>query len=296
MLDVSPVPALKILPGVRVDYAQPSDAWTADPRLAMRWDVASTHRTTLKAGVGVFHQPPQPQEMIAPLGTPGVAPNRAIHYSLGVEQELSRNVELSVEGFYKDLDHLVEQQTTSSTASGVAYANTGSGRVYGAEFLLRYKPDSRFFGWIAYTLSKSDRREADDVPWHPFQYDQRHILTALGSYQLGRGWELGARWRYTSGDRYTPFVGGVADFDAGAYSAVQSTQLYSASSPAFHQLDVRVEKTWTFTTWKLSAYLDLQNVYNRQNPEGVAYNYNYSSAQVVPGLPILPILGLRGEL
>ncbi len=296
MLDVSPVPALKILPGIRVDYAHPSDAWTVDPRLAVRWDVASTHRTTLKAGIGAFHQPPQPQEIIAPVGTPGVGPSRAMHYSVGVEQELSRNVELSVEGFYKDLDHVVEQQSASSSASGVAYANTGSGRVYGAEFLLRYKPDSHFFGWIAYTLSKSDRRETDEVAWHPYQYDQRHILTALGSYQLGRGWELGARWRYTSGDRYTPFVGGVADFDAGAYSPVQSTKLYSASSPAFHQLDVRVEKTWTFPSWKLSAYLDVQNVYNRPNAEGAAYNYNYSRTDVVPGLPILPIIGLRGEL
>jgi len=99
-----------------------------------------------------------------------------------------------------------------------------------------------------------------------------------------------------SGNPSTPYVGGVADFDAGAYTPVQSTQLYSASDPAFHRLDVRLEKTWTFASWKLSGYLDVQNVYNRQNAEGAQYNYNYSRTQVVPGLPILPILGVRGEL
>jgi hypothetical protein len=66
--------------------------------------------------------------------------------------------------------------------------------------------------------------------------------------------------------------------------------------PDFHQLDMRVDKTWKFSAWQLSAYLDVQNVYFRQNPEGISYNYNYSKSSVVSGLPFLPIIGLRGEL
>jgi TonB family protein len=297
VLDVKAATGLTLLPGIRVDYEDPGRSLTIDPRAAVRWDVVpGDDRTTLKGGVGVFHQPPQPWEKVAPFGTPGVGPNRAVHYSVGVEQQLSRNVELSVEAFYKNLDGLVAQQPSSAAAGGVSYANTGSGRVYGTELLLRYKKDARFFGWVAYTLSQSERRESDDQPLHPFQYDQRHIFSALASYQLGRGWELGARWRFVSGNRYTPYVGGTEDFDAGAYAPVQSPQPYSASEPAFHSLDVRVEKTWTFRTWKMSAYLDVQNVYDRRNPEGTRYNYDYSRSSTVPGLPILPILGLRGDL
>jgi hypothetical protein len=69
--------------------------------------------------------------------------------------------------------------------------------------------------------------------------------------------------------------------------------LYSGRLPAFHSLDVRVDKEWRFDAWILAAYLEVQNVYNRQNPEGVQYNYDYSQSAVTPGLPILPVLGVR---
>ena len=32
------------------------------------------------------------------------------------------------------------------------------------------------------------------------------------------------------------------------------------------------------------------------NPEGVSYNYNYTKSEIITGLPILPVIGLRGEL
>ena len=45
--------------------------------------------------------------------------------------------------------------------------------------------DDRFFGWVAYTLSRSERRSVNGEGLALFQYDQPHILTALGSYKLG---------------------------------------------------------------------------------------------------------------
>jgi hypothetical protein len=65
--------------------------------------------------------------------------------------------------------------------------------------------------------------------------------------------------------------------------------------PMFHQLDLRVDKRWRFASWSLSTYLDVQNAYNRANPEELTYNYNYSQAQVQAFLPIIPSLGVRGE-
>jgi TonB family protein len=297
MLDLTPVKGLKILPGVRADYTKDTESWNVGPRLAFRWDAHAEYpRTTFKGGIGVFHQPPQPNESIPPYGTAGLKNDRATHYDLGFEQEFTKNVELSFDGFYKDLQNLIIQQYSNTKASGVEYANLGSGRVYGAEILLRYKPDDRFFGWLAYTLSRSERRDAPGEDLHPFRFDQTHILTVLGSVRLGKGWEVGARWRYVTGNLYTPYIGGVVDFDAGAYSAVSSYPLFTARVPAFHQLDVRIDKRWDFKSWKLSAYLDVQNAYYRQNPEGITYNYNYSQPSVISGLPILPIIGIRGEL
>jgi hypothetical protein len=60
-------------------------------------------------------------------------------------------------------------------------------------------------------------------------------------------------------------------------------------------LDLRIDKKlisdqeiWTF-------YLDIQNVLNTKNSEGVQYSYDYSSKQDVQGLPIIPAIGVRGE-
>jgi TonB family protein len=297
MLEVSPVKALKLLPSARVDYSSDTKEWLVSPRFAARYDFASGYpRTTLKGGAGLFRQPPQPYQSIAPLGSPGVQSNRALHTSFGFEQELSRNVEVSVEGFYKKLDDLVVQRPDATGSQyGASYANTGSGRIYDSEVLLRYKPDAKFFGWIAYTLSRSERRADDSESFHLFEYDQTHILTALGSYRIGSGWEVGARWRYVTGSPYTPVASAIYDADAGAYSPVNATP-FSGRDEAFHRLDVRVDKTWTFQHWKLGAYLDVQNAYSRSNAEGRSYNFNYARSTAVAGLPILPVIGIRGEL
>ncbi|HEY0467680.1 MAG TPA: TonB family protein [Polyangiaceae bacterium] len=298
MLELTPVSGLKLFPGVRADYNTDTSSWTVDPRLGVRYDLhADFPRTTLKGGVGLYHQPPQPYQSIEPFGTKGVGSPSAIHTSFGIEQEISRPLELSVEGFYKDLNNLVVPVANATgSQNGQAYQNNGSGRIYGSEFLLRYKPDGRFFGWVAYTLSRSERRDADNAATYIYDYDQTHILTALASYKLGRGWQAGARFRFISGTPYTPVLGGVMDYDAGTYAPVNSSNLNSARTGAFHQLDLRIDKTWTFSAWKLSAYLDVQNTYLHQNPEGVSYNYNYSKSSSLSGIPFLPIIGLRGEL
>jgi TonB family protein len=300
MLELTPAKGLKLFPGVRADYNKDTKGWTLDPRLGARFDVhGGFPRTTLKGGVGLYHQPPQPYQSLKPFGSPGVGSPSALHTSVGVEQEFTREVELSIELFHKDLNNLVVPVAAANAAqSGLSYQNIGSGRSYGSEVLLRYKPqaDGRFFGWVAYTLSKSERRDADNQALYTYEYDQTHILTALGSYKLGRGWQAGARFRYISGTPYTPETGGVMDFDAGTYAPLSSANKNSGRTGAFHQLDVRVDKTWQFKAWQLSAYLDVQNTYVHENPEGVSYNYNFSKSAPLTGIPFLPIIGIRGEL
>jgi hypothetical protein len=44
------------------------------------------------------------------------------------------------------------------------------------------------------------------------------------------------------------------------------------------------------------VYLDLQNVYAADNPEGYSYSYDYRVREVATGTPFFPNLGLRGEL
>ena len=297
---------LSLTPGARLDYARDTGHADLSPRLTARYDLSVnsqapdgslTRRTTLKAGAGVFHQPAQPQETDEIFGTPGLESNRAVHYSLGVEREVTDHIEVNLEGFYKDLDQLVSRSAGLDGTFG--YGNAGSGSVIGAEALLKYKADARFFGWLAYTLSRSVRQDAPDAESYPFQFDQTHILTVLGSYKLGRGWEAGARFRLVSGPLDTPArsfpdLPAVFAADAAAYTPLQAAP-FSERLPLFHQLDLRVEKQWQYEDFRLTFFVDLWNAYNNAAAEAISYNFDYSRRTYQQGLPLIPSLGLKGE-
>jgi hypothetical protein len=289
--ELAPWRGATIVPGLRVDYDRGTDSWDVSPRFAMRQQLGDFPRTTLKGGVGLFYQPPDPAQIdlatgqAATLGAVNVTAQRAIQYDVGCERDLTRQVDLSVDLFYKSLDHLLVAGDGS----------TGDGYAYGTELLLRYKPDEHFFGWISYTYSRSYRRDTASSPLFPFQYDQPNVLTILGSYKWGR-WQLGARYRLVSGNPYTPETAGAYDAAAAQTLAVAGVPTNGMRLPAFSALDVRVDHTWQFRRWKLVGYLDISNVTNAANPEGVTYNYNFTQSQYANGLPILPSFGVRGEL
>jgi TonB family protein len=275
----------RIVPGMRLDYTQATNAWDFAPRVVARQDVTDDPRTTIKGGVGLFAQPPQAQETNAVFGTPGLTSNRATHYDVGVERVITRQIDVTLDAFYKQLDNLVEQ----------GLGNTGSGVIYGAETLIRYKPDERFFGWIAYTLSRSLRRDEPGAPLQLFQFDETHVLTVLGSYRIGRGWELGMRYRLSSGYMYTPNQYGFYDENVGTYLPLSAYPPNGSRLPLFNSLDIRIDKTWTYRWGKLSAYLDVLNVYNQGNVDGVTYDYNSTHSAPVNDLPIIPSFGMRVE-
>jgi hypothetical protein len=45
----------------------------------------------------------------------------------------------------------------------------------------------------------------------------------------------------------------------------------------------------------VNAYFDVQNIYNRQNPEDLIYNPHFTVVKTTVGVPILPVFGVRVE-
>jgi outer membrane receptor for ferrienterochelin and colicin len=282
-----------LVPAVRVEHFsrvnEIGGEVIAQPRVDARWAV--TPQTAIKGGVGVYTDAPDIDESNEVFGNPDIEPQRATHYSLGVEQRLSRVLSVDVTGFYQDLYH----QISPVEDPAIKYDNGGKGRVYGGEFLLKHDPSSRFYGWIAYTLLRSERKDSGDPNYRIYDLDQTHNINIVGQYRLTPRWELGARYRYVSGDPSTPVVDAVYDSDADVYSPVYG-RTNSDRNSSFQQLDIRVDRHWTYNTWKLTAYLDIQNVLNRENAEGdPSYNFNYRESKSAAGLPILPSFGLKGE-
>ncbi|MGC4093445.1 MAG: TonB family protein [Polyangiaceae bacterium] len=292
--DMHPNKRTQLVSGVRVDYTLETARLDVAPRLTGRYDIVSGFpKTTLKGGTGLFFQAPGLIEMVLKEDDTHLRSSRSFQNSLGIEQELTERVKFSAEGFFNLLDDLVAR--SPDTNGVLRYNNNGTGRIFGGEFMLRYEADDRFFGWLSYTLSRSERSWVPGQPSQLFYLDQTHILTALGSYTLGRGWEIGARFRYVSGNLFTPCAHTIFSASDTSYLCV-SGPLFSERLPAFHQLDLRIDKRFKFEGWSLSAYLDLINAYNRKNPDFIQYNYNYSASRAqTASLPIVPSLGLRGE-
>jgi TonB family protein len=295
-LELRPWPGALALPGVRYDHFTRTGQSALSPRVVLRQSLSP--EWTLKGGIGSFQQEPAFEETDPGSGNPRLRLERAIHYSAGAEYEPLPFLSFDLTGFYKKLDDVVGRTDAVASVDGASvplnYDNGASGRVLGLELMARHQLHDNLFAWVAYTLSKAERKDPGSARYRPFDFDQTHILTLIGSYRLPRNWEVGARFRYVTGNLYTPVTGGVYDSDADEYVPL-SARVNSARVAAFHQLDVRIDKRWVFESWMLNAYLDIQNVYNRANVDSYDYNYDYSEAEAQQGLPVVPILGLRGE-
>jgi len=289
---------VRLVPGLRADtFLLAGEArFALDPRLVGKWQADA--KTTYKAYAGVFHQAPQAEGFDASFGNPHLKLEYAIHTGIGVERKLTQDLSLETEAYVVDRrDQSTRVDTIVRNADGTLrrlnFDSVQIGHTYGLEVLVRHEITRHFFGWLSYTLSFSEQRRHPGDDWQLTGFDQTHNLTLVGSYHFDSGWEVGTRFRAVSGRPYTPIVGGTFDADAGSYVPVTGDPR-SARTPFFHQLDLRGEKTWTFDTWSFSTYLDLQNVYNAENPEATQFDYRYRESSPIRGVPILPTLGVKG--
>jgi hypothetical protein len=285
-----PAPNLLLVPALRADYYSEAHSWSVDPRFSGRLDV--TEATTLKGGVGSYSQPPEYWEVVKEFGNPDLHPYRTLQTSLGVEQRLGALLRVDVDGFYKRW-----QERVVGTRGGAppVYVNEGTGKAYGLELLLDLQVTQKTRALVAYTLSRSIRRDGPDAATRLFDHDQTHNLSLTGNVDLGHGWQAGARFRYVTGNPYSVVVSSVYDASSDTYRPLYG-ELNGARNPAFHQLDLRVEKLWQLGPVALTTFLEVMNVYNAKNQERRRYSFDYSQSASVTGLPFFPNLGVRGEL
>jgi hypothetical protein len=313
-----PTTRWSVTPGIRYDHYHHLHDGKASGRLTTRYLLGNDH--TLSGALGTYNQPPQPigQTTDPVYGNPSLPPTEAVHYALGDEWRIDDRTSLKIES-YLNRQRKIPAMTDSL---GLNFLPDAEGRMYGMELMLRRNVSDRFFGWLAYSLSRSERKYArclssdqeeagsagvttsdaawDPERWWPYEFDQTHHLEAVGSWVLGRNWSTGFRAQYTSGNPVTPILNLTEDqleFDAdtGEYQIV-SGQYLSDRMDLYFRLDARVEKKFVRRSSIWSVYLDVQNanyfVYN--SPEGYTYNYDYSKRDAY-GWIFLPALGCRVE-
>ena len=295
---------LILSPGLRYDDYRHLDEGVGSLRLGARYALDETH--TLTAALGSYNQAPQPigQSTDPVYGNPNLPTTRAVHAVIGDEWRLTDRLNAKFELYYNRHDDI----PALTDSLDLNFLPDADGRMYGLEMMLRCERGDRFFGWLSYSLSRSERRyarnpdpgTADWSPddWLPYEYDQTHHLEAVGSWTLGPRWTLGGRLVFVSGNPFTPnlsFTDGIYEYDAdtGEYVPVEGAYLSDRLDP-YVRIDTRIERRFGGWGADWSLYLDIQNanypIYN--SPEGYAYNYDFSKRKTY-GWIILPALGLK---
>lgn len=314
-LDVAPFgDRLHVVPGLRVEpYVTSGSRVTplvgdtpsigfsreetaVEPRISVRYQ--ASERVSVKAAFGTYHQSPQPADLSAVFGNPRLGISRATHWLAGTTVKLGDSVSAEVVGFYARSRDLVSRSEATTPLLAEALVQEAEGRAYGGQVLLRKELAGGFFGWASYSLIRSERRDHPGSGYRLFDYDQTHVATAVASYELGRGFEVGTRLRFASGYPRTPVVGAFFDSRRDLYEPYFGAH-NSTRVPAFVQADVRVAKRFELggdeAPVRLEVFVDVQNVTNRKNPEDVVYGYDYKTRGYITGLPLLPVAGARVE-
>ena len=305
---------LELRPGVRGDHFGLSDQWTLDPRVVLHERLPLG--ITLTQSAGVYHEPPLITDLDPIFGDRRMLGSAATQLALGAKAIVADDNELSATAYYQDLRQLPVDAVTGATAisdnggteSGGALAISrelvdsqfgsysyreaiGSGRTYGLELIAR-RSRGTWTGWLAYTYGRSRRENpirGDDE--YPYVLDQPHTLTLLATTALGRSWRLGGRFRYATGNPYTPVASTMLDADGDVIPV--DGPLLSERFPDFFQLDLRLDRAWRRSWGVLNLYIDVQNVTNRRNAEGVTYSDDFTRKTYTRGLPVFPSIGIE---
>ncbi|HEY3254562.1 MAG TPA: TonB-dependent receptor, partial [Polyangiaceae bacterium] len=264
-----------------------------EPRMSVRFRLS--RRVELFAALGAYSQAPAAQDLSAVFGTPRLGLETALHASVGESVELAARLSLSVTGFYRSLSNLAVRDPSPTPKLAGALLDSGVGDSYGVQVLLQQRPWDGFVGSLAYTASRSERRDTPESRVRLFDADQSHVLTAQGSQSLA-AWTLGARLRYASGAPRTPVIGGFFDEKNDTQQPILGA-LNGQRLPSFWQLDLRLDRKFRLAKDAiLLAYLELLNVTNHANAEEFVYSQDYARRGLVTGMPFLAVFGLRLEL
>jgi hypothetical protein len=194
----------------------------------------------------------------------------------------------------------------SKGSSDTIPAVVANGRAYGFELLVRHPLGGSWFGWLAYSLQRSERLRTYDLyddtgavvgtgrSYLPSPLDETHNLNAVISYQLPRQWVIGAVVHFNSGRPEAGFPSGKATQRLTPNGWVPVSANQYDRLPAFIRLDVRASKTWIYDTHTIELYFDMLNATLSSEVIGYDYRDTPSYSRVPLSIPLfLPILGLK---
>ena len=295
----TPNTRLSITPGVRVDHWQLYDQTRASPWLLAEHEVRSG--TRLRAGAGIQHQSATIDHSIYALPDRPLVPERAATVELGVEQRFGSTWRMTLSGYHRRDDdrlrlvngdvRLVGDRVV--LPSNAHWENALTGDTNGAEIVVERRAASGLNGWLSYSWNDSTVTDAARGETFPSDFDQRHTVNAYVGYRWGGKTSLSARMRYGSN---FPIVGYIGQDSAGY---VLTTERNGIRLPEYARLDLRADRAFTYRKSRLTLFMEVVNVTNRDNYRPNSPFVNFATRRVFEPVetlfPLLPVAGVLIE-
>ncbi len=287
---------------MRGDYFNAIDnKLTISPRFSASYSF--NNLTSLNFSTGIYRQ--NPSYIWLTLNENKILKQIQVNqYILGIKHLLAQDTQAKLEGFYKDYSKYPASKLRTYLVlanTGVGYpgaddnfstygleplSSGGKGFSRGLEFSVQKKSSNNHeYGLLSVTYSETKFTALDGVE-RVGQYDQSWIISLTGGYIFDENWEASMKFRYATGNPYTPYN----------FNGTQNVSDYLTKrlSPT-HSLDLRVDRRWNFDNWTLIAYIDVQNVYNNKNVNSVKWDYKKMQIDKQADIGILPSIGISLE-
>lgn len=231
-----------------------------------------------------------------------VPPSVSKQWSVGYFRNTNGMLDnLSVELFYKEQSDVVKYVPSVDFDRDVLeYRNhlhrKGEARVYGAEFLLQ-KTTGTLHGSLSYTYahSRSLFPMLNNRQWFNADFDFRHSANILLMYRFGKGYRLSGHWTYKTGRPFTMPSSEWTSDDLRSRFHV-TTDINNIRLPAFHRLDVNLERRWTSKKGRKNWFgVGVYNVYNRVNPFFAQPADSPGKLEVIGMFPLIPFFNIGFE-
>lgn len=273
--------------GLRGDYLAYTGNFYLSPRLGLSTEPLIAG-FSFNAGYGWHYQSPPYYVLASDTANSLLEHKRSDHYVLGIERLLTDDIKLSVEAYYKDTRNVPIpcEWSPNPYVPRTRYYDYGKSRAKGIEVLVQKKYANNWHGTLAYSFGDvKTTNPYDTSQMMPGDYDYRHVFTAVAAYKfefykydwykklpdwfkytigavfLSDESNLGFRFRYTGGNPYTPMRW---DRDTRTWIA-KGEVLNSERYPAYDRLDLRWDHKYRFRKFSCSWYIDILNVYAKEN-------------------------------
>ena len=299
----TPTARLSIIPGVRAEHWDLIEKGAASPWLLTEYEVRPGMR--LRFGAGVQHQSPtidrrwlffqarslfpsdrgsSKEESGSRSGTTGECQDRSTPAVIPICCAL-RTAEIRIEN-----NRLVLPQASN-------WQNALTGRANGIELKLERRSANGLNGWVTYAWNKyelEDARAAGQLTERFYgDYDQRHTLNTYVAYRWSSRTSLSARMRYGSNFPIRGYIGSAQP------GYILSEQRNGLRLPTYARLDIRADRAFTYRKSRLTLFMELINVTNRENVRPSSPGVNIVTRRVFEPsettFPLLPVAGVLIE-